>query len=249
MRPTRFFAVGAGLLLSACATIQPRPEPPTIATVPTRPSRAPEPRVTSEAPKDKDKELQIACVQERAVDSWERRYRSQRSHWEDQLVHPRRGGRYFPEVQRLVDQAGLPPEVAFLPTLESGYRSDVHGLGGSGLWQLGASTARRYGLVVGSGRDDRLNPQLSTKVAIRHLRYLYERYGDWPLALAAYNAGEARVDRALRLSPGASFWDLAERGRLPRTTCTYVPRLLGLARAVSLDDCDDEIDDGPDQSF
>jgi membrane-bound lytic murein transglycosylase D len=232
MRAARLLVVGAGLLLSACATIRPVPESPPLVTAP---APSPVEREPSGAARTaKEPELQIACVQKRSVDSWERRFR------EEDRRHPRRGGRYFPEVQRMVDEAGLPPEVAFLPTLESGYRSDVHGIGGSGLWQLGASTARRYGLVVTRGRDDRLNPKLSTQAAIRHLRYLYERYDDWPLALAAYNAGEGRVDRALRLSPGASFWDLAERGRLPRITCAYVPRLLGLARVVHPDECDDD---------
>jgi soluble lytic murein transglycosylase-like protein len=232
MRVSRLLVVGVGLLLSACATIRPVPESPPLVTAPAPSPVEREPSAAARAAKEP--ELQIACVQKRSVDSWERRFR------EERRQHPRRGGRYFPEVQRMVDEAGLPPEVAFLPTLESGYRSDVHGLGGSGLWQLGASTARRYGLVVGRGRDDRLNPKLSTEAAIRHLQYLYERYDDWPLALAAYNAGEGRVDRALRLSPGASFWDLAERGRLPRITCAYVPRLLGLARVVHPDECDDD---------
>ena len=120
----------------------------------------------------------------------------------------------------------------------------VHGLGGTGLWQLCASTARRYGLVVTPKRDDRLNPHLSTRAAINYLQDLYERYGDWPLALAAYNAGEGTVDRALRLHPGASYWDLAERGRLPAVTRSYVPKLLGLVRAVHPDECgDDEADE------
>jgi len=240
MRGSSLLAVVAALLLSACATMRPTPAPPTVATAPVVQA----PRVVVEPPStEKEPELRIACVQERAVDTWERRYSAQRSHWEDHLEHPGRGAKYFPEVQRMVDEAGLPPELAVLPTLESGFRSDAHGLGGSGLWQLCASTARRYGLVVSPKRDDRLNPHLATKAAIRYLQDLYERYGDWPLALAAYNAGEGRVDRALRLHPGASFWDLAERGRLPAVTCSYVPRLLGLARVVYPDDCDDEADE------
>ena len=103
-----------------------RPEPvaPTLATVPVQP----EPPAVVEL-EEKQSDLQIACVQERLVDTWEHRYRSQRSHWEEHLDHPRRGGKYFSEVQRMVDEAGLPPELAFLPTLESGYRSDVRGLG------------------------------------------------------------------------------------------------------------------------
>jgi membrane-bound lytic murein transglycosylase D len=237
MRVAPVVAVVAALLLSGCATMRPQPAQPIVATGPV----GPEPRPAPEPPAiEREPELGIACVPERSVASWESRYRTQRGHWEDHLEHPRRGGRYFTQVQQMVDEAGLPPEVAFLPTLESGYRSDIHGMGGSGLWQLGAATARKYGLIVTRGRDDRLNPQLSTRAAIRHLRYLYDRYGDWPLALAAYNAGEGRVDRALRLQPGASFWDLAERGRLPAVTCSYVPKLLGLARVAHPDDCDDD---------
>jgi peptidoglycan lytic transglycosylase D len=241
MRVSSLRVVLAALLLSACATIRPTPAPPIVASAPVvRPPHAVEAPST-----EKETELQIACVQRRAIDTWERRYSTHRAHWEDHLEHPGRGGKYFPEVRRMVDDAGLPPEVAFMPTLESGYRSDVHGMGGSGLWQLCASTARRYGLVVTPKRDDRLDPHLATRAAIRYLQDLYERYGDWPLALAAYNAGEGRVDRALRLHPGASFWDLAERGRLPAVTCAYVPRLLGLARAVQPDDCDDADADEP----
>jgi hypothetical protein len=240
MRVSALLGVVACLLLSACATMRPTPSSPGLASPPRAVVSPPE---AAESDGAREPDLQIACVRRSSIDSWERRYRSQRGHWEDHLEHPRRGGRYFPEVQRMVDEAGLPPEVAFLPTLESGYRSDVRGIGGSGLWQLGAATARRYGLVVSGRRDDRLNPRLSTQVAIRHLRYLYERYGDWPLALAAYNAGEGRIDRALRLNPGASFWDLAERRRLPAVTCSYVPKLLGLARVAHPVECEDEPDD------
>ncbi|HWP64858.1 MAG TPA: lytic transglycosylase domain-containing protein [Candidatus Limnocylindria bacterium] len=241
MRVTPLLAVVAALVVSGCATMRPEPASPSLAALPPVPEP---PAVVEPEPEQKpEPQLQIACVEEPLVDTWERRYRAQRSHWEDHLDHPRRGGKYFPEVQRMVDEAGLPPEVAFLPTLESGYRSEVRGIGGLGLWQLCASTARRYGLVVTPKRDDRLNPHLATKAAIRYLQDLYERYGDWPLALAAYNAGEGRVDRALRLYPGASYWDLAERGQLPTVTCTYVPRLLGLVRAARPDECAEPSDD------
>jgi soluble lytic murein transglycosylase-like protein len=235
MRAMRGIVAGvAALLLSACATL--RPAPPEIASLPAPSAAEPEAEQPSEDPRD----LQLACLPEKSIDAWEQRLRAKRQHYEDHLEHPRRGGRYLEDVQRQIDEAGLPPEVAYLPTIESGYRSDVRGIGGRGLWQLGESTARRYGLVVSGARDDRTNPHLSTQVAIRHLQYLYGRYGDWPLALAAYNAGEGRVDRALRLDPGASFWDLAERGRLPPVTCTYVPKLLGLVRVVYPDECEDE---------
>src|SRR5207249_10438681 len=92
--------------------------------------------------------------------------------------------------------------------------------------------SRRFGLVVNAHRDDRLQPERATRAAARYLRLLHERYGDWPLALAAYNAGEHRVDRALARDPEASFWRLAERGYLPRISRDYVPRFFAVVRVA-----------------
>ena len=98
--------------------------------------------------------------------------------------------------------------------------------------QLRRATARRFGLVVNAHRDDRLAPERATRAAARYLHVLYEHYGDWPLALAAYNAGERRVDRALARDPEASFWRLAERGWLPRISSEYVPRFFAVVRVA-----------------
>src|SRR5262249_59260658 len=110
-----------------------------------------------------------------------------------------------------------------------GFRAGARSPSGSrGLWQLQPATARRFGLVVSRRRDERLDPERSTRAATDYLRLLYDRYGDWPLALAAYNAGEGRVDRALARLPGASFWDLVEERHLPRASHDYVSRFLPL---------------------
>lgn len=91
-------------------------------------------------------------------------------------------------------------------------------------------TARRYGLMVTPQRDDRLDPARSTRAAARYLRDLYARFGSWPLALAAYNAGENTVLRALNRTAardtGASFIDLSQRNLLPIETRGYVPAVL-----------------------
>jgi membrane-bound lytic murein transglycosylase D len=117
--------------------------------------------------------------------------------------------------------------------IESGFYADARGhLDEVGLWQLRAETARRFGLRVGGGADDRLDPERSTRAAARYLRYLHRRYDDWPLALAAYNAGERRVDRELERSPDATFWDLAKARRLPRISREYVPRFLAVVRVA-----------------
>src|SRR5437016_1956453 len=83
---------------------------------------------------------------------------------------------------------------------------------GLGLWQLRPATARRFGLVVDAERDDRADPAQATRAAARYLGYLHRRYRDWPLALAAYNAGEGRIDRALARQPHATFWELSASG-------------------------------------
>ena len=128
-----------------------------------------------------------------------------------------RGAPYLPQLRQLVVDAGLPPGLALLPAVESGFEPRARGrLGELGLWQLRPATARRFGLVVNSQRDDRTDPARSTRAAVRYLRFLHARYRDWPLALAAYNAGEGRINRALARQPHASFWELAASGRLPR---------------------------------
>ena len=143
-----------------------------------------------------------------------------------------RGAAYLPRLRETFSEAGLPSSLALLPLIESSFRADANerGGGGRGLWQLMPGTARRFGLVVRRDRDDRLHPERSTEAAARYLALLYEHFGDWALALAAYNAGEQRVDRALAAHPRATFWELADRGMLPETSCDFVPRFLALVR-------------------
>jgi membrane-bound lytic murein transglycosylase D len=90
---------------------------------------------------------------------------------------------------------------------------------------------------VTTRRDDRLHPERATLAAARYLHFLGTRYGDWPLAIAAYNAGERRVDRALARDPSATFWELADRGYLPRTSTDFVPRFLAVVRLSETTGC------------
>lgn len=133
-------------------------------------------------------------------------------------------------VGEQVEAAGLPGEFALIPLVESGYNPDARGPGGpTGLWQMIASTARANGVRVDARYDGRLSPVESTQAAIRHLSELYTDFGDWRLAAMAYNAGEYRLRRLLRASPG----HLATADRplpgLPRTTIEYIAKLHALA--------------------
>ncbi len=171
----------------------------------------------------------------RRIDVWEHRLRalpSLRRATEESLA---RGASYLPRLCAILGEHGLPPDLALLPVVESGFWPTARGRSGErGLWQLRRATARRFGLVVNARRDDRLHPERATRAAARYLVFLYARYGEWPLALAAYNAGERRVDRALARGRRADFWQLADRRLLPRTSREYVPHFLAVVRVTRL---------------
>jgi hypothetical protein len=219
----RKLALGLGAALAACAPMRPGP-PPVPVTATALPEAPSAPRVSGK---------RLACLDHPLVARWEARLRNERRHRAATARSMSRGARYLPAVRAIVEEAGLPADLALLPAIESGFRPRVRGPKGSvGLWQLQAPTARRFGLVVNRHRDDRLDPERATRAAVRYLRVLHRHYGDWPLALAAYNAGEGRVDRALRRFPGSTYWDLAEAGHLPPINCDYVPRFLAIVRVA-----------------
>ena len=183
--------------------------------------------------------MDLACFAHPQIDVWERRLRSERPLWVTTQHALARGAAYLPRLRDVFAEDGLPSSLALLPVIESGFGTDAGSASGCrGLWQLKASTARRFGLVVSRRRDDRLEPDLATRAAARYLALLHAHYRDWPLALAAYNVGEGRVDRARGREPGASFWQLADNRRLPRASRDYVARFLALVRVVDgADDC------------
>ncbi len=221
--------VGLCWMLGACAPIGGalrQPQPLSVAAV-----RA----VTVEGDDGAlfDAEPTLGCVAHPMIDAWEERLRWERPFWAATLDGFARGTGYLTRLRAIVEEEGIPSGLALLPVIESGFRNGASARdGGRGLWQLRPQTARRFGLVVGANRDDRLHPERATRAAARYLRLLHDRYGDWPLALAAYNAGEGRVDRARISRPGASFWELAEHRHLPRVSRDYVPRFLALLRVV-----------------
>lgn len=137
-------------------------------------------------------------------------------------------------VLNILEREGLPRELLAVPLVESGFDPfAVSPKGARGLWQLMPDTARRYGLNSDGSFDERLDPLRSTTAAARYLKDLYGLWGDWALALAAYNAGEGRVGRALAASPSRDFLTLASSGLLPRETRQYVPAVLAAARGIA----------------
>ncbi|MCH4552129.1 LysM peptidoglycan-binding domain-containing protein [Aestuariibaculum lutulentum] len=133
---------------------------------------------------------------------------------------------YFPMFERELDNYNLPLEIKYLAVVESALKPRAKSrVGATGLWQFMFSTGKMYGLDVSSYVDERSDPIKSTEAAAKYLSKLYEIFGDWDLALAAYNSGPGNVTKAIRRSGGyQNYWNI--RHNLPRETAGYLPAFL-----------------------
>ncbi len=141
-----------------------------------------------------------------------------------------RSGLYKDMIMAELKKRGLPPDLFYLVMAESEYKYDaVSHAGAAGLWQLMPGTARKYGLEVSYWVDERFDPVKSTRAAVHYLADLYQWFGDWNLALAAYNRGEGGIGRDLRFSRSTDFGALSGRGAVPNETRFYVPKFMACA--------------------
>jgi membrane-bound lytic murein transglycosylase D len=146
-----------------------------------------------------------------------------------------RSSRYLDMIRQTFRAHGLPDELAYTAMIESGFSPRaVSRAGAKGMWQFMDATARRYGLVIDRWVDERLDPVRSTAAAARYLSDLYGMFGHWFLAQAAYNAGEARVARAIERARTTDFWALSQTRHLPNETKLFVPQILA-AMLISRD--------------
>lgn len=137
---------------------------------------------------------------------------------------------YKPLVEKIFAQFQLPTDLIFLSLVESGFNPKAYSRArAAGPWQFMKTTGRLYGLRVDEYVDERRDPIKSTVAAARYLRDLYDLFGTWPLAMAAYNAGERKILRALRKAKAETFWEIAQTKFIRRETREYVPRFIAAA--------------------
>lgn len=132
-------------------------------------------------------------------------------------------------MESVLEENDIPAELFYLAMIESGYRTEaLSHAKARGVWQFIPGTAERYGLRVDQHVDERQDPIRSTEAAAKYLRDLYNVFGSWHLAMAAYNAGEIRVLRAVFKGKSRDFWKLAGAKALPKETAEYVPKFLAV---------------------
>ncbi|ROQ91189.1 lytic transglycosylase domain-containing protein [Desulfosoma caldarium] len=140
---------------------------------------------------------------------------------------------YLPIMKEILDMVGAPSDLLAVVFVESGFNGRVRSpAGAAGFWQLMPKTARTLGLRVDAWVDERLDPIKATRAAAVYLMDLYEQFGSWELALAAYNAGDGAVRRAIRRHRSDDFWTLAKKRALPHQTRHFVPKVLAAVEVL-----------------
>ena len=190
-------------------------------------------RAQAVQPVDSTERWDLANLDNHRVDSWVRRFTSDLK--QSFARYLGRMDKYASMISAKLAQRGMPQDLMYLAMIESGFnptaKSPAHA---SGLWQFVSETARRYGLTVNRKVDERNDPAKATDAALSYLADLYNRFGSWYLAAAAYNTGENRVGRIMREVTGSERGTDADYYRiaslLPQETQDYVPKLIAAAR-------------------
>ena len=215
----------------------PQPKPPLIPH-PAQPQLPPHPTTPQPQPKliPHPEEPPPAAAAPKpapapAVDNARNRYVESKQVWLRKLANrpaPARAAALLPDLKRAFRAEGVPPEFVWQAEAESTFNPAARSPAGAvGLYQFMPATAQQFGLSL-SPADERLDAVKNARAAAKYLKALHARFGDWPLAFAAYNCGEGRVSKLLRARNGRTFDDIHDK--LPAETRMYVPKIAALVR-------------------
>jgi membrane-bound lytic murein transglycosylase D len=184
-------------------------------------------------------EWELANIANPRVDKWVKKFTTSLD--ADISAAMDRGEQYSDMISEKLAERDMPQELYYLAMIESEFKPKAKSrVAAVGLWQFMAGTARNFGLSVGHHVDERTNPAKSTDAALTYLSQLYDRFGSWYLAAAAYNSGPGAVSRALKKVTGktkgtdADFYRISPK--LPKETRDYVPKLVAAARVGKMSD-------------
>jgi transglycosylase-like protein with SLT domain len=169
-----------------------------------------------------------------AIEHWVNYYATNSGGRRTMAVGIERSNAYLEMARAEFRNAGVPEDLVWLACVESVWNPRaLSPAAAGGIWQFIPATATDYGLKVENGNDERADPLKQTRVAAAYLRDLYTIFGDWALAMAAYNSGEPRVMGAIVRNGNANFWELYDKQLLPKETCDYVPKILATIKLAS----------------
>jgi hypothetical protein len=169
-----------------------------------------------------------------AVERWVHYYTASPAGRQTMTIGITRSSAFLDMARAEFRRAGVPEDLVWLAHVESVWNPRaVSPAAAGGIWQFIPKTAKEYGMTVESGNDERADPMKQTRVAAAYLRALYTLFGDWALAMAAYNSGEPRVMDAVVKNGRANFWELYNKQLLPKETCDYVPKILAAIEVAS----------------
>ncbi|MBI5847074.1 MAG: transglycosylase SLT domain-containing protein [Nitrospirae bacterium] len=145
-----------------------------------------------------------------------------------------RSGKYLDVMKDILRKKDVPEDIVFMSLIESGFSTNAYSIAhAAGPWQFIASTAKRYGLEINWWKDERRDPVKSTEAAADYLKDLHGMFGSWNLAMAAYNAGEGKIMRAMKKSNADDYWDLLDTKHIRTETKEYVPRFIAASMIAS----------------
>lgn len=162
-----------------------------------------------------------------AIEQWVNYYLQNKVGRRTMTIGLRRSDSYLEMARTEFRRLGVPQDLVWLAFVESAWHPGAMSpAAAGGIWQFIPKTATEYGLSVAADVDERFDPAKQTRVAATYLRDLHTIFGDWALAMAAYNCGEPRVMDAIIQNGRADFWEIAEKQLLPKETRNYVPKIL-----------------------